>query len=758
MPSSPDGKGDTIHKGPQPAPSHPLSDASSVSDDRSERSILARHNLINRLFPPPVLRSPALHPREGSSSAENNGSSLSPDESLVTDGDALEKSWFRVVDQKTKISALRDRLSKARRQTRNARVEKDAVDNAFMSLLRPLRFTTSSPTAQDLKAAHIAGDALNSGLDFSRLQDHLDKMQETRHRCQASEMALETLEDELDIAQEELDHLERLLINDSRPGAPQLSEDAETKHAAMPESLMGLEEEPVENYHPLYMRFMLTLRDHGLAEERYHNHLARKAAIEDDLHRLELRQKYHQDYTKYPKQLDTTDLEFLLGFEKEEKKLLDRIERLSDEADSLREQCFKEGVVPRYAELMEIYSYYPWEFSVDPDPAVDSDQGFDTATAPYTTTTRFWILLSNQYHLLEDEPVTAETALKMADTSLARDPDNFEKKELRKSALKEFIIEHLIRDTRPEDKGNFINRWALHKLRISPGEVELMYSIFTNETGLHIHDVHRWQHDVLYFWPRDEAALAHPEQYRGVISKLEASSEGPIADSSLVYSDVESIVHTDEAIHSQAPSASSYMQMGDQTDTEGGDTAGSDNVEVVPHVPSKEPPLPLKEQDNAQSGTELTVAPEVLQTIEPEAAAVAPSEEPGIVHNTPSTQVQTFESTFVPESPSDRPHGVELEDLVATTAGASPAQLEELVLLREQALVSTDEVRVPSEELQNLESQAVLTSLSEAPPVPSQEPQGPESEAAHLASSIESIVSSEEVHTFEPAAVSAIPS
>lgn len=677
---------------------------------------------------------------EGSSSTRNNGPPLSPNESLMADGDALEKSWFRVADQKSKISDLRDRLSKARRQTRKARVEKDTADNAFMALLRPLRLTASNPTSQDLKAAPVSGEALNSGLDLSRLQDFLDKMQETRYRCQASEVALETLEEELDIAQDELDHLERLLINDSRPGAPQLSEEAETKHAAMPESLMGLEEEPVENYHPLYMRFMLVLQDHGLAEEEYHNHLARKAAIDDDLHRLELRQKYHQDYyMKHSKQLDDADLEFLLSFEKDEKKLLDRIERLSNEADYLREQCFEKGVVPRYAELMEIYSYYPWEFSVDPDPAVDSDQGFDTTTAPYTTATRFWILLSNPYHLLEDEPVTAATALEMADAALARDPDNFEKKELRKSALKEFIIEHLIRDTRPEDKGNFISRWALHKLRISPGEVELMYSIFTNETGLHIHDVHRWQHDVLYFWSRDEAALAPPEQYRGAVSKLEASLERPMADSSLVYSDVESIVHTDEAIHSEAPSVSSYMQISDQADTQGGDAAGSDKVEVVPHVPSNESLLPLEEQDNARSGHELAGAPEVFRVIKPEAAA----------HNTPSTQVQAFESTSVHESSSDPTSIVERESMATTPQGASPVRSEELVLLKEQA--------VPSEKLQILESQAVLASLSEAPPVPSREPQRPESEPAHLTSSTESIVSLEEAHNFESVVVSASP-
>lgn len=151
----------------------------------------------------------------------------------------------------------------------------------------------------------------------------------------------------------------------------------------------------------------------------------------------------------------------------------------------------EKGVVPRYAKLSNIYNYYPLEFNINSDPTIQSHTEFNGYEESYTSTSMFWILLSNPYHLLEDEPVTAGAALRKADTDLAKDPDNVRNKQLRRAAQKEYIIEHLLSNTKAEDKGNFINRWVLHKLRISPGEVELMYSSFISETGLPVHDIIR---------------------------------------------------------------------------------------------------------------------------------------------------------------------------------------------------------------------------------------------------------------------------
>lgn len=691
----------------------------SVSDADSERNIIARHNLYARMFPPPVLRSPQpfakLSVYSGSQSnfvqdsgttfsAKDHGSIVSSSESIMPDGDALEKSWLRVVDKKAKISALRENLFKVRRQTRKARKEKDDVDNSFMSLLRPL-LTTPSSTAQNTQAADLLGVGPNTDLDISRLKDLLGEMQETRYRCQALEVSLEAQEDDLDIAQEELDYLERLLINDARPGAPKPSEEAEVERDFMPEPLLGLDEEPVENYHPLYMRFMEALRDHNMADEEYHENLARKAEIEEDLHRLELRQNYEQGHMTYTRQLDTRDQEFLRDFEKEEKSSLDRLARLRDEANSLRDLCFEEGVVPRYAELSEMYDYYPCDFSIDMDQAIESDKSCDASSTGYTTATRFWVLLSNPFHLLEDEPVTATTALKKANTALAKDPDNVENKELRKAALKEFIIEHLIHDARPGDKGNFINRWALHKLRISPGEAELMYSSFTDETGLYIQDVHRWQHDVLYCWPRDEAARAPPEQYKGALSRVEASSEGSVWDSSLNSSD--SILLSDQADHSQDPDTSSHTQDGEQTDIQDEDATDSGKIEVVPHVSSGETLESPQKQDTIQFGTLLAVPAEELQTLKPEAMVIAPSEkpkssEPDTVHTILSARVQTFEPRLEPDLPLESPHSVDPGVVTATPAKEPSVHSDNWPTSTEHPLTKSEEKRVLAEEPKSL--------------------------------------------------------
>lgn len=647
----------------------PLSDYESTTDDMSERSVLAQHHRYARIFPPSVLHSSQVQPMESTSkisfasqtfeaafpysdvqpnsnqhgettfSVQDRASSLSPTESAVNDGDALEKLWFRVADKKAETSDLRYRLSKLRRQTKKARLEKDAVDNTFMSTLRPLLVNPSTAIEQGSGVADRASAGLSLNLDVSRLQELLKTMQGTRHRCQECEVSLEVLEDELETALEELDHLERQLINKLRPGAQQIGENNiiqgeipeeyhdEYRDDLMPEPLLGLNREPMENYHPLYMRFMLTIGERSLAEEEYSVNFSRKTEIEDDLHRLELRKQYQQEDVAITRQPDTVDLEFLREFDKEQGNTLEHIAQLRYDVDYLRELCFEKGVVPRYAALGEIYYYYPLHFSVELDSESESNKGFDTNAVPYTTTARFWILLSNPSHLFKNQPVTAETSLKEADAALEKDPDNSQLKEIRKAALKEFFLEHPLRDLMPGDKGTFVNRWALHKLRISPGEVELLYSSFTDETGLVIRDFCRWQNDVLYCWQRDEAAQAPPEQYKGAISKVKASSEGSISSSSLISSSAESFLISNQSTLDRALDGCSHAQADDWPDGRSQDAMDPQDTEVSTSGFSRETlKLPGK-----QSSVQSVFTPPSVSTEQPILScgeAQGPSQEP----------------------------------------------------------------------------------------------------------------------------------
>lgn len=701
---------------------------SDQSDAESERELIAQHNLHARIFPPPLLRSSHPLAKSSASSASQSDVLLSPSASISPDSDALHQSWFRVVEARSKILALRDNLSKVRRQTRKARLEKDAVDNAFMSLLRPLRVTTPD-------AINSLGLGPTADQDISRLRDLLVEMQETRDRCQALEISLEAKEDELDTAQDELDHLERLLLKSMRPNASQLqfAEDAEVERVPMPEPLLGLSKEPTENYHPFYMRFMEALRDHDMFEEEYHDNLARKAEIEAQLYRSKLLEKYDHGHMQHTEQLDTWDQDFLRDFETEKENSVKRLARLRNEADSLRELCFEKRVVPRYADLNEVYHYYPWEFSVDPDPVTEPDEVRDVGATAYTTASRFGILLSNPFHLLEDEPVTATTALKMADAALAKNPHDVNNKKWRIAALKEFIIERLIHDARPGDKGNFINRWALHKLRISPGEVELLSSSFTDETGLYVHDVRRWQQDVLYCWPRDEAARVPPEQYKGALSRVAASSDGSISKSTLTSSG--SIVPSDRTGYSNAPDTSSCTQDGDYPTAKDEDTADSSRFEVEPHAFSGETLEPLQRQDDIQFGALLAVPAREPQTLKPEAMVVPSPErletpEPDTVHTAPSAQVQTFGTRLQSDLPLREPLSIDPGVLPATPAEEISVVPDDRPLQIEQPPTTFEEDKVLSEEPQSLDSQTAVHTLLAALPAPSKESQGIGSDAA----------------------------
>lgn len=708
-------------------------DDESVSDDRSERSIIARYNLHARIFPPPVWGSPDIQSRGGSSKSSTasqipRGSPAHPiSQSDVNEqsgnafagkNDALEKNWFRLMDKKSATSALRSKVAKTRRKMRKARTEKDAADNSFMSLLRPLRLTI-----QGSEFKNTGTPDLYQELDHSRLQVLFNKMQETRERCQALELSSEALEEELEISQEELDHLERLLINNLRGGEPRSGnyEDADIERPSMPEPLLGLKEEPIENYHPLYMLFMSTLGQYKLTKEMHYDNISRKEEIDDNLHRHELRKNYQEGYTISSLELDHMDQEFLRNFEKEEKASLERMAQLRDEASSLRELCFQKGVVPRYAELTEVYEYYPWEFSIDMDPPYEPDM----VSSDDTTAERFWVLLSNPYHLLEGEPVTATAALKDADAALEKDPENAQNKEARTAALKEFLIENLIRDARPGDIGSFVNRWALHKLRVSPHEVELLYSSFTSETGLYIRDVFRWQYDVLHSWPRDEAALAHPERYYGAISRVEASSEGPISDSSLVYSDEESVLINGRAADGQA--SNSIPEGHSELDAKGDDAPDLGTDEAVSHVPLRRPSASPRNQEAVRFGSVLVMPLEHKEPPKPELVGSVSSEESESLEldrprGMPSAQTQKSDFEVDLTSPTKSPHSVELKVEVLTQTEEPLVPSAQPSASIEHLPVPLEETGAPPEESNSLEYEPVLASLAEAPPVPSDEP------------------------------------
>jgi hypothetical protein len=100
-------------------------------------------------------------------------------------------------------------------------------------------------------------------------------------------------------------------------------------------------------------------------------------------------------------------------------------------------------------------------------------------------------------HVFELE--TPKTALKTATRLPHNDPTRpYQVAE----AMKEYGISTLLYETEEEDKSAYINRWLLQRHRISPLEVELLYTVFS--TSFKVRNIGRWQDDVLYYWSRDD--------------------------------------------------------------------------------------------------------------------------------------------------------------------------------------------------------------------------------------------------------------
>lgn len=492
--------------------------------------------------------------------------------------DHLKIIWCELVDKKDQVLDRRAEIRRTRGRLKRARVDKDDADNAFMAYLRPL--LANGP----VHPSTISDDPLNQ---------RIRRMQQTRDQYQTCEMRLESLEDDLDQAEYQLDTLEKQLINELRApldtidccDSPPLPDKDATvgnrfypmqgnpdtaggfvEKETIPVMLLGIGAERAEDYHPLYNQFMSVIGYFQLAEEHHNDLLMRKQLIDEEQQRLrlaeeqereqrrlteeqgqmrldkkheqarlELAEEHERQRTRLAeeqawekaklaeeniqgssplrvRQLRDEDLEFLRDFEVDERFASEEVRRLRNEVEQFKQLCQEKGVIPRYAPLHEVYSYernYEDNISIDFDPQDDDDK------AKHFINPRFSLLLSNPSHLLGEFPVTAKTALKQATKIPESDP---RKAQVFGAAAKEFFIENLIRDARENDKSDFINRWLLFKLRTSPLEAELLYNCFFMWSHLRILNLDQWQQDVLYYWPRDDAARLHPDTFIGPVT------------------------------------------------------------------------------------------------------------------------------------------------------------------------------------------------------------------------------------------------
>lgn len=495
--------------------------------------------------------------------------------------DPLEVIWRKLMDKKDEVHNRRAEIRRARGKLNRARVDKDDADNAFMACIRPLLVNApvhqSTMTGEPLDQRFLRMQQTRD-----QCQTYEAVLEPLEEKLDQAEHQLDTLERQLihelrkapahlleSIGTGELPPLPDMVGTIDRTTFPPLGL-VKTVHGfdttTLPEVLLGIAPEVDESYHPLYNQLLSAVGFLQLAQEHHNELLMRRRFIEEEQERLRLAedqergqrilneeqkklrlaQKHEQARMRLAekqereqrmlgqeqemensklaeellrnssplraRQLCDEDLEFLRDFEVDERDAWEEVQRLRHKVEQFKQLCREQGAIPRNAPLHEVYSY---EREYEDDISIDLDPQAESGAAEYLASARFPLLLSNPSHLMGDAPMTAKTALKQATAISDSDP---RKPQVFGAAAKEFFIENLIRDSRENDKPDFINRWLLHKLRISPLEVELLYSCFFMESHLRILDLDRWQQDVLYYWPRDDAAKIRPEDFLGPVT------------------------------------------------------------------------------------------------------------------------------------------------------------------------------------------------------------------------------------------------
>jgi hypothetical protein len=469
-----------------------------------------------------------------------NGNEEEGDDAEDDEDSRVQALWIKLRDQRNAVRQLRLELSDKRKRLRQLRRKKDEADNRFMGLVRPYL---------------VAGNDLPTPGDTIIRQ--FEAMQKESNEYHDEEAEVEQLEGELDqeeLARETLETQFFTILYGVSGGSGHRDDSpsgsvAESYAPPSRASLLGIPADRPVDIHPLYRQLLDAVGNRELAKEHHTELMMHRDSILYDLQmtikRARLRdaegrpdksgalpdgddmelmsavadnpKRLDELQAKYRTNISREDVEFLREFPSEEAAAREDMRKKRDEVDRLRQLCIDKGVMRKNAPYHEEYTIFfePGEpFSVE-TMSINEEQTPRREEA--LADTRFPILLSNPRHVLHDPlPLTPRGALRVA-TRLPNDDQT--RPHSVAEAMKEYGISTLVVESAAENKSDYINRWLLHRLRISPLEVELLYTIFSST--LKVNNIRRWQEDVLYYWSRDSANKAK-EEYDGPVTTRDA--------------------------------------------------------------------------------------------------------------------------------------------------------------------------------------------------------------------------------------------
>ena len=447
--------------------------------------------------------------------------------------------WTRVSVQRNRIRQMRAYLSDRRREKRSVRLQKSQIDNDFMQIFRPQLTSNRS-------MAVVSMETIKQKFgEMQRIRDEYYALESTYEVIEENltheEFKLQELENELhnflDI-ESRTDHDESSTDRDSSLGQSVDSEDASdstnesgsgpgfaSSDSALPYDLLGISGMLQEDIHPLYRQLLDAAGDRDLTIEHHDDLVLHRkqimSSLELELHRERQRNNpgsfsseeelndFRSSLSNVPAdpdqfrarfgiEIDSDDLEFLRNYEHEEETVRRSSEAMSVRVERLMAWCVEHDVMRRHAPYAELFAILSGSDRV----SLLAEGNMVLEPPPPTAAAdlahfRFPILLSNPAHVLR-----LQSPLAALERAMEGSRDNPAVAQRRAECMKEYGIANLMK--KAVNVADYINQWLIHRLRTSPMEVELMFSIF--EESFKVVNLRRWQEDVLFHWRKDDTA------------------------------------------------------------------------------------------------------------------------------------------------------------------------------------------------------------------------------------------------------------
>ncbi|KAL3956644.1 hypothetical protein ACCO45_009490 [Purpureocillium lilacinum] len=430
-------------------------------------------------------QSPMRTRSDGTGLSKDAGEAPSPDiESVASDVSSyaeVELLWQQLKEKRARLGEIKAQMAERRHELRRLRRQRNDADNAFMSLIRPMLVSQRGILQTSIRV-----------LD-SRVAD----MQDLRDEYHARESDYETLEQMMDDEEKQLNGLETRFFSLLAAGqtkahrAPRsiTSEDSLDKTPDLPIELRGIAaDKALEDVHPLYVKLTSAVGDLENAREEL-----------EDLFYVNHQYEFEAELKKTTGKSTTQDMEeFFEEFPAEEARMRGEVAKLENRVRHLKKACEDKGVMRKHMSLRMAYA-------LDPNTKFDDmeldDESSILAKHKSLAHDVFPELVSQPNHVLaEPEP---QTSLKAYTTAAALPDDDPQKRDRQRLAAKEYSIDSFARGQDGGGTGDFVNRWLLQQLRMSRLNVQLLHSTFISSRSLKIRNLWRWQHDVIFYWWRD---------------------------------------------------------------------------------------------------------------------------------------------------------------------------------------------------------------------------------------------------------------